>query len=114
MLLLDSFCVDYICMYVFVVCIVKKMNMLKGDFIIVYDLCFCIFNQEVLLEKGIYILEYLFVGFMCDYLNVDDVEIIDILFMGCCIGFYMSLIGMLDEECVVKVWLVVMNDVLKV
>lgn len=90
------------------------MNILYGDVIIVFDLCFCILNKEVMLEKGIYMFEYLFVGFMCDYFNGNGVEIIDILLMGCCIGFYMSLIGMLDEQCVVDVWKVVMVDVLKV
>lgn len=114
MLLLDSFIVDYIWMEVFVVWVVKIMNILYGDVIIVFDLCFCVLNKEVMLERGIYILEYLFVGFMRNYFNGNGVEIIDILLMGCCIGFYMSLIGTLDEQCVVDVWKVVMEDVLKV
>lgn len=91
MLLLDSFIVDYIWMEAFVVWVVKIMNILYGDVIIVFDLCFCVLNKEVMLERGIYILEYLFVGFMCNYFNGNGVEIIDILLMGCCIGFYMSL-----------------------
>lgn len=97
MFLLDSFKVDYIRMNVLVVCVVKMMIMLKGDIIIVFDLCFCCLNIDILLVCGIYIMEYFFVGFMRDYLNSENVEIIDILLMGCCIGFYMFLIGVLSE-----------------
>lgn len=97
MSLLDSFIVDYIRMEAFVVRVAKIMNISYGDVIIVFDLRFCVSNKEVMLERGIYILEYLFVGFMRNYFNGNGVEIIDISLMGCRIGFYMSLIGTLDE-----------------
>ncbi len=112
--LLDSFRVDHTRMHAPAVRIAKKMNTPKGDPITVYDLRFCIPNQEALSEKGIHTLEHLFAGFMRDHLNADDVEIIDISPMGRRTGFYMSLIGTPDEERVAKAWLAAMNDVLKV
>lgn len=112
--LLDSFRVDHTRMHAPAVRIAKKMTTPKGDDITVYDLRFCVPNQEALSEKGIHTLEHLFAGFMRDHLNAADVEIIDISPMGCRTGFYMSLIGTPDEERVAKAWLAAMNDVLKV
>lgn len=37
--------------------------------IIVFDLCFIMLNKDILFECGIYILEYFYVGFMCNYFN---------------------------------------------
>ena len=91
--LLDSFRVDHTRMHAPAVRIAKKMNTPKGDPITVYDLRFCIPNQEALSEKGIHTLEHLFAGFMRDHLNADDVEIIDISPMGCRTGVARHLAG---------------------
>lgn len=112
--LLDSFTVDHTIMKAPAVRVAKKMNTPKGDAITVFDLRFCVPNEEILSEKGIHTLEHLFAGFMRDHLNGDDVEIIDISPMGCRTGFYMSLIGTPDEARVAKAWQAAMNDVLHV
>lgn len=112
--LLDSFTVDHTRMHAPAVRVAKNMRTPKGDDITVYDLRFCVPNQEILPEKGIHTLEHLFAGFMRDHLNGDDVEIIDISPMGCRTGFYMSLIGTPDEERVAAAWQAAMQDVLAV
>ena len=94
--------------------IAKTMRTPKGDDITVYDLRFCVPNQEILSEKGIHTLEHLFAGFMRDHLNGADVEIIDISPMGCRTGFYMSLIGTPSEQTVAEAWRASMQDVLAV
>lgn len=94
--------------------VAKTMTTPKGDTITVFDLRFCIPNQEILPEKGIHTLEHLFAGFMRDHLNSQDVEIIDISPMGCRTGFYMSLIGTPTEQQVAAAWLASMEDVLNV
>ncbi len=65
-------------------------------------------------ERGIHTLEHLFAGFMRDHLNGNGVEIIDISPMGCRTGFYMSLIGVPEEQRVADAWKAAMADVLKV
>ncbi|QMT40078.1 S-ribosylhomocysteine lyase [Neisseria shayeganii] len=112
--LLDSFTVDHTRMHAPAVRVAKNMRTPKGDDITVYDLRFCVPNQEILPEKGIHTLEHLFAGFMRDHLNGDDVEIIDISPMGCRTGFYMSLIGTPSEERVAAAWRAAMQDVLAV
>lgn len=112
--LLDSFKVDHTRMHAPAVRIAKTMRTPKGDDITVYDLRFCVPNQEILSEKGIHTLEHLFAGFMREHLNSADVEIIDISPMGCRTGFYMSLIGTPDEQKVAHAWLASMQDVLQV
>lgn len=112
--LLDSFTVDHTIMKAPAVRVAKKMNTPKGDAITVFDLRFCVPNEEILSEKGIHTLEHLFAGFMRDHLNGDGVEIIDISPMGCRTGFYMSLIGTPDEQRVANAWQAAMNDVLHV
>ncbi|MCP2041628.1 S-ribosylhomocysteine lyase [Neisseria sp. HSC-16F19] len=112
--LLDSFTVDHTRMQAPAVRVAKTMTTPKGDTITVYDLRFCIPNQEILSEKGIHTLEHLFAGFMRDHLNADDVEIIDISPMGCRTGFYMSLIGAPEEARVAAAWKAAMKDVLNV
>ncbi len=86
----------------------------KGDNITVFDLRFCVPNEEILSEKGIHTLEHLFAGFMRDHLNGHDVEIIDLSPMGCRTGFYMSLIGEPEEARVATAWSAAMQDVLNV
>ncbi len=94
--------------------VAKKMNTPHGDEITVFDLRFCVPNQEVMPERGIHTLEHLFAGFMRDHLNGNGVEIIDISRMGCRTGFDMSLIGTPDEQRVADAWKAAMADVLKV
>ena len=112
--LLDSFTVDHTRMEAPAVRVAKKMNTPHGDEITVFDLRFCVPNQEVMPERGIHTLEHLFAGFMRDHLNGNGVEIIDISPMGCRTGFYMSLIGTPDEQRVADAWKAAMADVLKV
>ncbi|WNO62198.1 S-ribosylhomocysteine lyase [Rheinheimera sp. MMS21-TC3] len=112
--LLDSFTVDHTIMKAPAVRVAKTMQTPKGDAITVFDLRFCVPNEEILSEKGIHTLEHLFAGFMRDHLNSDDIEIIDISPMGCRTGFYMSLIGTPDEVTVATAWQAAMRDVLKV
>ena len=109
--LLDSFTVDHTKMHAPAVRIAKKMQTPKGDNITVFDLRFCVPNEEILSERGIHTLEHLFAGFMRDHLNGESVEIIDISPMGCRTGFYMSLIGEPSEQAVADAWLQSMNDV---
>lgn len=112
--LLDSFTVDHTIMKAPAVRVAKKMNTPKGDAITVFDLRFCVPNEEILSEKGIHTLEHLFAGFMRDHLNGQGVEIIDISPMGCRTGFYMSLIGTPDEQRVAAAWQDAMRDVVHV
>lgn len=112
--LLDSFTVDHTIMKAPAVRVAKKMTTPKGDDITVFDLRFCVPNQEILSERGIHTLEHLFAGFMRDHLNGQGVEIIDISPMGCRTGFYMSLIGTPDEARVAAAWQAAMSDVLTV
>ena len=112
--LLDSFTVDHTRMQAPAVRVAKQMRTPHGDPITVFDLRFCVPNQEILPERGIHTLEHLFAGFMRDHLNGSDVEIIDISPMGCRPGFYMSLIGTPDEARVAAAWSAAMEDVLKV
>ncbi|OOF36841.1 S-ribosylhomocysteine lyase [Rodentibacter heidelbergensis] len=112
--LLDSFKVDHTKMKAPAVRIAKTMRTPKGDDISVFDLRFCLPNNEILPPKGIHTLEHLFAGFMRDHLNSEQVEIIDISPMGCRTGFYMSLIGTPNEQQVAQAWLASMQDVLNV
>lgn len=109
--LLDSFTVDHTKMHAPAVRVAKKMQTPKGDNITVFDLRFCLPNEEILSERGIHTLEHLFAGFMRDHLNGSSVEIIDLSPMGCRTGFYMSLIGEPTEQQVADAWLNSMKDV---
>ena len=112
--LLDSFTVDHTRMNAPAVRVAKTMNTPGGDSITVFDLRFCLPNEEILTEKGIHTLEHLFAGFMRNHLNGNGVEIIDISPMGCRTGFYMSLIGTPAEQQVADAWLAAMDDVQQV
>ena len=109
--LLDSFKVDHTRMQAPAVRVAKTMLTPGKDTITVFDLRFCVPNQEILSEKGIHTLEHLFAGFMRDHLNGNGVEIIDISPMGCRTGFYMSLIGAPSETRVADAWKAAMEDV---
>jgi len=112
--LLDSFTVDHTKMNAPAVRVAKKMQTPSGDAITVFDLRFCVPNQEKLSAKGIHTLEHLFAGFMREHLNSSSVEIIDLSPMGCRTGFYMSLLGSPKKEAVAKAWKYSMQDVLAV
>jgi S-ribosylhomocysteine lyase len=109
--LLDSFKVDHTIMNAPAVRVAKTMETPKGDTITVFDLRFCIPNQDIISEKSIHTLEHLFAGFMRNHLNTDSVEIIDLSPMGCRTGFYMSLIGTPTAEQVSESWMAAMKDV---
>ena len=110
--LLESFCVDHTKMKAPAVRVAKTMDTPSGDLITVFDLRFCVPNEDQMDEKATHTIEHLFAGFMRDHLNGDDVEIIDISPMGCRTGFYMSLLGSPEEETVAKAWEASMKDVL--
>lgn len=112
--LLDSFKIDHTKLKAPAVRLAKVMKTPKGDFISVFDLRFCTPNQEIMGEKGIHTLEHLFAGFMRDFLNDKDCEIIDISPMGCRTGFYMSLIGLVDPQKVALSWENSMKKILEV
>ena len=112
--LLDSFTVDHTRMSAPAVRVAKKMKSPSGDPITVFDLRFCVPNEEKLSSRGIHTLEHLFAGFMRDHLNSKKVEIIDLSPMGCRTGFYMSLLGTPGKKEVAKAWKKSMKDVLRV
>ncbi len=112
--LLDSFTVDHTKMIAPAVRVAKTMSTPSGDDITVFDLRFCVPNEDILSAKGIHTLEHLFAGFMRDHLNSKDVEIIDLSPMGCRTGFYMSLLGTPKAKKVAKAWKQSMEDVLGV
>ncbi|SFV54925.1 S-ribosylhomocysteine lyase / Autoinducer-2 production protein LuxS [hydrothermal vent metagenome] len=112
--LLDSFTVDHTKMTAPAVRVAKTMSTPSGDAITVFDLRFCVPNEEILTERGIHTLEHLFAGFMRDHLNSKKVEIVDISPMGCRTGFYMSLLGTPKAKRVAKAWKKSMKDVLTV
>ena len=112
--LLDSFRVDHTIMPAPAVRVAKTMKSPSGDVITVFDLRFCVPNENNLGENGTHTLEHLFAGFIREHLNSDSVEIIDVSPMGCRTGFYMSLLGTPSEEEVAVAWRKAMEDVLKV
>lgn len=112
--LLDSFKVDHTLMKAPGIRLAKTMKTKSGDIISVFDLRFCTPNAQIMGERGTHTLEHLFAGFMRDFLNSSEVEIIDISPMGCRTGFYMSLIGKPSFEAVKNAWENSMKCVLKV
>ncbi len=112
--MLDSFMVDHTRMKAPAVRVAKTMQTPCGDTITVFDLRFTKPNKKNIPPKAIHTLEHLFAGFMRDHLNGEGVEIIDISPMGCRTGFYMSVIGVPDEERVAQAWRSAMQDVLAV
>lgn len=110
--LLDSFAVDHTKMKAPAVRKAKVMQTPKGDKITVYDLRFCVPNEEMMSSEGTHTLEHLYAGFMRDHLK--GIEVIDISPMGCRTGFYMSLIGEVDEKTIAEAWKKSMESVLNV
>ena len=111
--LLDSFTVDHTKMIAPAVRVGKKLKTQGGDIITVFDLRFCIPNKEKIKSKALHTLEHLFAGYMREYLNGENVEIIDISPMGCRTGFYMSLLGEPSEQEVARAWEASMNRILE-
>lgn len=112
--LLDSFKVDHTMMKAPGVRLAKTMNTKNGDIISVFDLRFCTPNTDIMGECGTHTLEHLFAGFMRDFLNNENTEIIDISPMGCRTGFYMSVIGKPSFIEVKNAWENSMKSVLNV
>lgn len=112
--LLDSFMVDHTKMTAPAVRVAKRMKTPKGDDITVFDLRFCKPNEEMMSSEGIHTLEHLFAGFMRENLKDFPIEVIDISPMGCRTGFYMSVIGNVDEEPIIDAWDSSMRNVLEV
>ena len=71
--LLESFCVDHTKMKAPAVRVAKTMDTPSGDLITVFDLRFCVPNEDQKDEKATHTIEHLFAGFMRDHLNGDDV-----------------------------------------
>jgi len=112
--LLDSFKVDHTKMTAPAVRLGKRMTTPKGDDITIFDLRFCKPNAEIMSEEGIHTLEHLFAGFMRENLENDPIEVIDISPMGCRTGFYMSIIGFVDEVVIISAWEKSMQNILDV
>ncbi len=112
--LLESFKVDHTKMTAPAVRKAKEIKTPAGDLITVYDLRFCVPNEEILSQEGTHTLEHLFAGSMRQHLEADEIEIIDISPMGCRTGFYMSIIGRPDEKDIAEAWRNSMKDILKV
>lgn len=112
--LLDSFKVDHTKMNAPAVRVAKEMKTKGGEAITVYDLRFCKPNDDIIPEKGIHTLEHLFAGFLRSHLADEDCEVIDISPMGCRTGFYMSMIGKIEEQRIAFAWYEAMKDILRV
>ncbi|WP_299492900.1 S-ribosylhomocysteine lyase [uncultured Shewanella sp.] len=112
--LLDSAKVDQTRMNVPAVRKAKSMSTPKGDTISVFDLRFCVPNQDRLNEEGSHTLEHLFEGAMHVHLDTDKVSVINVSPMGSRTGFYMSVIGIPTEFDVADAWLASMQDILNI
>jgi len=112
--LLDSFRVDHTKMVAPAVRVGKVMSTPKGDTITIFDLRFCKPNEEMMSGEGIHTMEHLFAGFMREHLSESPIEVIDISPMGCRTGFYMSVIGTVEESIIANAWKSSMNSVLGV
>ncbi len=112
--LLDSFKVDHTKMPAPAVRLAKTMATVSGDSIKVFDIRFCKPNHTRIGTKAIHTMEHLFAGFLREHLQSDGIEMIDCSPMGCQTGFYMSLIGDVDELQVAVAWKRSMQDVLRV
>ncbi len=112
--LLDSFKVDHTKMPAPAVRVAKTIKTTKGDTIKVFDIRFCKPNKTRIGTKAIHTMEHLFAGFLREHLESKNIEIIDCSPMGCQTGFYMSLIGDVDELQVALAWKRSMQDVLQV
>ena len=66
----------------------------------------------MLSARGIHTLEHLFAFFMRQHMP--NTAIIDISPMGCRTGFYMSIIGDIDEAAIIDAWIASMHNVLQI
>ncbi len=112
--LVDSFLVDHVKMNGGTVRIGKELHTPKGDIIRVFDIRFLKPNHGKMKIEAIHTLEHLFAGSMREHLmKHENVTVIDLSPMGCCTGFYMSVLGDLQSESVIEAWKSSMEDVLK-
>ncbi|CAH2212126.1 S-ribosylhomocysteine lyase [Tepidibacter aestuarii] len=81
----------------------------KGDIISKFDLRFTQPNKEAIPTASIHAIEHLMAGFIRE--DLDDV--IDLSPMGCRTGFYLILVGDIDEETVLKALINSLEKVLK-
>ena len=95
--LLDSFTVDHTVWQPWLSAL-RNHETPHGDTITVFDLRFCRPNLEVMPERGIHTLEHLFAGFMRDHLEQPGRGDYRYLPDGLSYRFYMSLIGVSEEQ----------------
>ncbi|MEJ8553888.1 S-ribosylhomocysteine lyase [Tepidibacter sp. Z1-5] len=70
----------------------------KGDIISKFDLRFTQPNKEAIPTASIHAIEHLMAGFIREELD----DVVDLSPMGCRTGFYLILVGDIDEEAVLK------------
>ena len=111
--LLDSFKVDHTIMPAPAVRLAKTMQTPKGDVISVFDLRFCVPNEDILSEKGIHTLRAYYSLGLCVMISMAKMpRSVDISPMGCRTGFYISVIGEPCSYDVLEAWEASMRDIL--
>ncbi len=70
----------------------------KGDIISKFDLRFTQPNKEAIPTASLHAIEHLMAGFIREELD----DVVDLSPMGCRTGFYLILVGDVDEETVLK------------
>ena len=80
----------------------------KGDIITKFDLRFTQPNGDIMPTGTVHALEHLLAGFFREEIE----NVVDLSPMGCRTGFYLILIGDLQEEIVLKVWTKALEKVL--
>ncbi|MBB6215218.1 S-ribosylhomocysteine lyase [Anaerosolibacter carboniphilus] len=81
----------------------------NGDVITKFDLRFTQPNKEVMPTGAVHALEHLMAGFIREELD----HVIDLSPMGCRTGFYLILIGDIEERTVLKAWMNSLEKVLE-
>ncbi|CAL1329491.1 S-ribosylhomocysteine lyase [Candidatus Providencia siddallii] len=109
---LNSFIINHSSMKAPAVRIDKTLKTPNNDIITIYDLRFVKPNKEIMPEAGVHTIEHLFANYMRNYINDNNIKIIDISPMGCRTGFYMSLIGYLKEKKIISAWKKSMENIL--
>ena len=80
----------------------------KGDIITKFDLRFTQPNGDIMPTGTVHALEHRLAGFFREEIE----NVVDLSPMGCRTGFYLILIGDLQEEIVLKVWTKALEKVL--
>jgi len=81
----------------------------KGDIISKFDLRFTQPNKEAIPTAALHAIEHLMAGFIREELD----DVVDLSPMGCRTGFYLILVGDVDEESVLKALINSLEKVLK-